>query len=236
MSLAIDVLVTLASYTGQFPKTLPYGNGYGFVPFPLNDFRSRMQGSFNAIDLEVDEGFFDRNSPKYPHNLTLLVLGIEKRPDFFYGLQDHNIGRKFGRKYEIAGGIVVEREKTGNFEFDYYNKVFVDQNLWGNGLAGLMLKVMKETKMPGVLRTSDPVNDAIYSKYGDIKMEICPYYFHGFGFVNKKGDEKFPGARNKFYAAARHIIQTKPVTVHHIKNGAGTNNLDLFSDPDQNLY
>lgn len=236
MSSGIDVLITLPSSGGKFPKTLPYGDGNGLVHFPLEKYQKLMLDSFQAIGLEIVDGFFDKKSVQYPHNLAMLVLGIERSPDFFYGLQDYDVGKVFGQRREVVGSIIVERENTGDFEFNYYNKVFVVKELWGNGLAGRMLRAMNEAKIPGILKTSDPKNNAIYSRYSDVSIKIGPYYFHGFGFVNKRRkEEEFLGARSKFYAAARHIIETKPVTVHPVQNGTGTNNMDLFT-ANRNLY
>lgn len=232
----IGVLLTLPSSGRKFPKSLPYGNGSGFVQFPLKKFQQSMGDSFLAMGQQIDEGFFDYQSGKYPHNLSMLALAVETMPDLFYGVDPYDVGRVFGQKREIVGGIVVEKEKIWDFEFNYLNKVFVVPELWNNGLAGRMLRALKELKMPSVLKTSISENSAKYSKYSDATEKIGPYDFHGFNFVDKEtGREKFLGAKSKFYAAARHIIEKKPVTVHPIQNGAVPDyNLPLF--PKQNLY
>ena len=236
MSNGIKILLAPPSYDKGLPKSLPYANGSGYLPFPLDKFQRDMRASFSAAGLKIVDGFFDRKSKYYPKHLDMLVLAIEAAPDFFNGVPAYDIGRVYGMSYEIVGSIIAERERIGEFEFHYYTKVFVIEELWNSGLAGKMIHAIKEMKIPGMLKTSKPENHARYAKHSDITEKIGPYYFHGFDFVDKKtGQEKFLGARSKFYAAARHIVENKPVTALPVQSEVAMNsNLPLF--PNQNLY
>ena len=230
MSNGIGILLVPPSYGGEFPKSLPYRNGDGFLPFPLDGFKKSMKDTFLAVGMDINDGFFDRQTKYYPHNLDMLVLAVEASPDLFQGVGSYDLGTNFGQSYSIVGSVIAEREKTGDFGFHYYNKVFVIEELWSNGLSGRMFKAMQEMRVPGVLKTSNPENDIRYSKHSDVRERIGPYYFHGFGFVDKNsGEERFLGARSKFYAAARHIVENKPVTVYPIRDKIPVDtNLQLF--------
>ena len=228
----ITVLLTSSHSTGGFPKNLPYMNGSGYMPFPAKKFQRVLETSFEAAGLEIVDGYFDMHSRYFPRNLSLLVLAIETHPDLLLGTRYNGIKTIYGQDRQIVGGIIAEKEKIGNFEFFYYDKIFVIPEWWNNGLAGRMIRAIKETKVPGVLKTSISANNGKYSGESDIVDKIGPYYFHGFGFLDKStGEDKFPGAKSMFYAAVRRVIEQKPATSLKIKNEVTQdNNLPLFLD------
>lgn len=177
----------------------------GWFPASVNigELEARMQESFSRRGQRVLSGYFIKGSGFDPHNLLYLIVGRE---------------RTNGKS--IGSGLVATRETMGDFEFDYYCKIFTTTGHSGSGAMRDMLNMARQYKndgivRPALLRTSDPGLSETYARYSDtLTLEINGFYVHGFGFFDKAtGTELFKGASEMFERAANYVANKKRTVV-----------------------
>ncbi len=181
----------------------------------ISELEQAMQESFATRGMKVVDGYFKEGDAYYPKNLS-----------FFIFARDKSNGNG------LAAGLIAADEKAGDFEFKYYDKIFVAPEYMGNGVMPRMVNLARQISsgsgnnvLPAVLRTSEARLDREYGRLSDIppyenEWHANGYYVRGFGFLDKKGNEMFKGAKSKFNAAARYV-SSKPATAVHTMHDAG---------------
>lgn len=176
----------------RFPKELP--------PSELEE---KMQEAFATRAMVVVNDYFIQGSDSYPQNLSFFVFG-----------RDGNNGNN------LVSGLIATKEEVENFNFTYYDKIFVVPDYEGNGLMKTMIKLARgisygnRTICPAMLRTSSSKLDKKYSELSDIRIEIGDYYLHGFGFLDKESrEELFTGAKVKFETMAKYVASKQKTVV-----------------------
>lgn len=185
--------------------------------FPIDQLEDVVRRAFAKRGMRVLDEFFTPSNgqepnPYYPENLSA------------FGFAVNNASPKKLIATIIASDIEVKGKKIR-----YINKYAVDPPYQGNGVGKNLFEVIeesaKEDKMPIILRTSDPVLDAMYWKSSDISTKIGDYYIHGYGFIKVRRfkfgkklfkkiiGEKFEGAKGLFDEAAGQVAKVSATVV-----------------------
>jgi len=187
--------VEIANY-GKFPELLDLGELEGF-----------LNNSFGTRGMELVDGYFNKDSPNYPSDVSFLVLTRDEVQD--------------GKP--LAGILIAETKQVGGFNFDYYNKIAVHPYYRNNGVMKDLLQIARTIGdqdcqiPPSILRTSDPETSETYKTLSDKVVQIGDYHIHGFGFF-RNGNALFDGAQEKFEFAANYVaalpktIVNKPIS------------------------
>ena len=180
---------------------------YKFMPpgydntFPnVSGLEEKMQASFAVRGMEVVDGYFDPKSGEHPRNLAYFIIS--------YNVQNDKLIRVL-----IAAKEKLSNGEDENFEFIYYDKIFVVPENQKNGIGNRMVSLAREVSdgnsiLPSLLRTSDPEISEYYGELSDIVIKINGYFIHGFGFPE---DPLFKNADDMFKLAANYIA-SKPAT------------------------
>lgn len=201
-----------------FEITLPKKGNKFPDNFPISELEQAMQDSFATRRMKVVSGYFEEGNDYYPKNLSFFIFARYN-------------GNRNGNGNRLVGGLIATDEKAGNFEFKYYDKIFVIPKYMGNGIMPSLVKIARQVSsngknvLPAILRTSDEGLDESYGRLSDIpsygvNWHANGYYVRGFGFLDKNGKEMFKGAENKFNAAAKYV-SSKPATVIHTGQDSG---------------
>lgn len=177
---------------GKFPKDL------------LSDLEEKANQSFKTRNMKVIDGYFEEGSQYYPKNLSFLILARDEK------------------EKNLVGGLIATKEAINNFEFAYYDKIFVIPDYRGNGvMKGIIdfarIEMDNKKILPSMLRTTDFGLHQEYSKMSDRwaqkkgGAQNIRFYVHGFGFLDKTRKELFEGAEKKFELAANYVAN-KPAT------------------------
>lgn len=173
--------------------------------FPLGQLEAVVRRAFAARGMHVLDEFFKEGKPEYPENLA--IFG-------FATIENYS-------KRLIASIIATNLDVNGR-KVEYISKYAVDPAFQGNHVGKTLFDAIRknaeEERIPVILRTSDPALDKMYGKASDISVKVDDFYMHGFGFMKTRKSiktwyrktiigEKFNGAENLFYEAAKQVAK-----------------------------
>ena len=147
----------------------PDVNGGFPLGLPLSELEQTVQEAFATRDMCVIPEYFEPGSEYFPELAFVVYV------------------RDNGNKFTLAGGVIATNEQVGDFEFTYYDKIFVSPEYQRNGIMTKLLGLARQVSggkgvKPSVLKTSDGHLDKKYGKLSDINLHYEGYYVHGFGF------------------------------------------------------